>query len=1451
MSNQLLPENAAQVAENCSLKSGRLEPLKTLGASVAASSAATKSIYLWRYDGGAEWMSWTTDVDVVKGPVADDQYSRIYFNEAGKLKVRGRSGGASVTRTVGIPTPNKPTATTSVKWTPDGVAGSTNASLKVRVSYSASAAGVATQNEYVDVTGLYTGYSYTADGKLKMTFSCPGGKLAACTVAGPIASWSANIAGQLTVGTGPAVPTAIGGQLTGQTVTIKDTDGTTVLATGTVTAMSQSGWSLDWNKFDYTKMITDFVMWPYTTLAPTFKPFTVTVTIDLAWAQTETTNAVYCITYVDDWGQEGPPSAASDQLEIKPGQKVSLVLPTRPSGYNLAKTRIYRSAVTSSTEETKYYYVGEATTTPFSDTKRDLDLGEVMPETTNPPGFDDPNLAAADDPNDTIGCYGLVSLPYGSLAAFYKKEIYFSEPYLPYSWPTKYRLTIDTDIVGLAVSGNDLVVLTKGHPYLISGYTPSNLSQTRLMINQSCVSKQGICNVGNVIVYPSPDGLVMISGGQARLGTDKYFTREDWQATTPTTMKAASQDGSVYAFTDAGAWVFDFDEGVAAVTTLTESAYALFADIEDDLLYLATSSGVCGLGAGTSYRVMRWRSKMFAQDRVAVWRVLRIRGETMGGGAVAIKVFGENPVTPVYTGSMATFGETPLPASLAFASRLEIEIQTSQAIDELLMLDEAVTTVTGPVSIRPADMKFSWRDIRFFFPKIGCFSVGRIRSEKYPVTLRLYRDDTLSHTFTVVDDADFVFPVLAANDRWRIDVVTDGQVYEVMLLPREAIPVDGAIRLSDRSNRPLSWRNALYQFKRAGVFVVGRVRCETYPCTLTLTRQGADPTVITVANDSDFYVPTMATTDFITVDLLGAGYVDEFLLMERQVFPVAGGLIRINDTNRPLTWKAMVAQFSSVSSFSVARVRTEVYPVILKITPDGEDTTSVTITNDVDVVLPALTAADRWGLSLEATGYVDELLLIEKKVHQLNGSLRLTPAEVQYSWKAMYFQVARVGTFNVGRVRSESYPVTMTIYRDGTLALTKVITDDQDFKVLGDAGAPLVSADEWRIDLSTDADPAAIKELVLTSREAMEVSGPVRLTEKSRPVSWKSMLFYFPRTGCFSVGRIRAETYPVTLKIYRDAALVQTVTVTNDTDFRLQTQTQNDYWTIDVESTGWIHELVLLPKAVTSMTGNTIRHTKESRPVTWRGMYYQFPRVNTFTVGRVRADSYATPLTLRLYNDGTLVYTKSITSDAEFVILGDDGQYLASNGQWEVDLDAGTTNVEDVLLLGRDPIPLGQNGIRLNDQNRPYSWKGLLFQFPRVGSFAAGRIRAESYPVTLKVRRLGDTTWTSITVANDSDFRFPDTLTASSDQWEVDVETDGYVDELILSVRDPITVNEVVRLTDANRPLTWNGLLFHFPRAGMVTVGRVRAETYPLNMKIRKVGDVSWTTVAVADDGDF
>lgn len=122
---RLLPENNAQVALNLYLRRGTLKPEKA-PKSVASLPGVRNPANLYHYDVGRDgdgfWFSWSSihDVDVVRSPIASDEYARVYWTGQNAPKMSSldmATGGAgpypSSWYQLGVPAPDEaPAAST-------------------------------------------------------------------------------------------------------------------------------------------------------------------------------------------------------------------------------------------------------------------------------------------------------------------------------------------------------------------------------------------------------------------------------------------------------------------------------------------------------------------------------------------------------------------------------------------------------------------------------------------------------------------------------------------------------------------------------------------------------------------------------------------------------------------------------------------------------------------------------------------------------------------------------------------------------------------------------------------------------------------------------------------------------------------------------------------------------------------------------------------------------------------------------------------------------------------------------------------------------------------------------------------------------------------------------------------------------------------------------------------
>ncbi len=236
----------------------------------------------------------------------------------------------------------------------------------------------------------------------------------------------------------------------------------------------------------------------------------------------------YVVTWVNDREEESAPSTAAT-ITTKPGATIRVTRnATVPSGlHGLTKWRIYRTVAGA---EGDYLFVAEATAaTAFVDTSDAVN-------SFNPLLSEDWDYPPAD-----LG--GIKALWNGIHAAFKGSDLYFSEPFRPFAWPEAYRLPLDDEIVALARWRTNLVALTKGQPYVITGSSPDAMLPQPLEIAQACIARRGVVEFGHGVCWPSRDGLNYIGDGGYRMPTAGRALQEDWLALDPSTLVAGRYEG--------------------------------------------------------------------------------------------------------------------------------------------------------------------------------------------------------------------------------------------------------------------------------------------------------------------------------------------------------------------------------------------------------------------------------------------------------------------------------------------------------------------------------------------------------------------------------------------------------------------------------------------------------------------------------------------------------------------------------------------------------------------------------------------------------------------------------------------------------------------------------------------------------------------------------------------
>jgi hypothetical protein len=421
-------------------------------------------------------------------------------------------------------------------------------------------------------------------------------------------------------------------------------------------------------------------------IAPSAAP---TVVVTLSPTSTDYMVAGYAYTHVTAYGEESAPSPISTPQKVYPGQTVTISgFVTPPSGNSSVVSRRFYRSVTSGTDTNLYFLQEMVLSNTYSFDDYTHPVGGVIPTTGwNPP-------------SSTM--FGITAMANGIMVGFDGYDVCVSAQYAPYAWPPQYKLSTDFPIVGGKAIGNQVVVLTMGNPYLLSGSTSDALSLTKIESPEACVSKRSIVNITSpmpsmmgppimvgTVYYASQNGLCSCdSQGAVKVVTAGILNRDDWQALSPTSINGFAYNGRYFGFfntgTVQGGFCFDPHGDQAALTLFPFYATGGFMDIVQDHLLLQVGTNIVLWNSSTTALTGTWRSGIFETPMKTFWGAAVLARSY--GGAVTFNLYGDGILIQ----------SVVVPSARAFRVNCddkhfqwEIEIVTTVEVYEVVLADSA------------------------------------------------------------------------------------------------------------------------------------------------------------------------------------------------------------------------------------------------------------------------------------------------------------------------------------------------------------------------------------------------------------------------------------------------------------------------------------------------------------------------------------------------------------------------------------------------------------------------------------------------------------------------------------------------------------------------------------------------------------------------------------------
>ena len=722
LARHLLPDNAAQLAQDCDFSRGTLTGLSNPDPVAGVSGADIRAFFV--YEGGAAagnrfW--WNRDVDAVRSPVVNDNFARFYWSDdSGFYVSRGDLGGngepSDTNRyMVGVPRPSAPLVLESAELRFPGIA---------RVMYELY--------DEVDDGGSLLNHAEVTPGAMTktatgMTFSftarAPTYRNAEQIKTKPVvpAATQWRVADTVVVG-GLNVPVYVNTADSRKMVLYYDdkvsmpsvvrvwhwnnpdyAGGTPAgdgVYSGDYFRLGNTNWygkdpnTVPPNQAGAEPTETKEVVFNAAIKGPVLKARFVregggesvaliraenstwpvemqgyigTLTYDggTSWTLSISvaggntlSNRAYVYTYVNQYGEEG---AASDPVDLDCVDETSVVMrySAPPSGYcPISKIRVYRTATGTTTD---FMFVGEVSVNSAV---------PIFTDAVTSASLGEPLTSAMYYPPDQ-GLRGICMMANGIMVGFRNNEVHFSEPYLPYAWNPTAIKSFPQRIVGVCPFEGGLYVTTTAHPHIVMGASPVSMTDARIPAIQAGVSKGGIVDLGGQVAYASNDGIVLAQGMAASLDLSfKFFTRAEWREMYGDKLhliRLSAHDGALVVWFEDGTpgFMLRFEEESLSMTRLTNGWRAAFVNPVDDSLYVSDGTTVVAFRAGGGRMPFVWRSKDFITARPTSFGAIQLTGT----GTVAIEVYADDVLRHTQSVALDDIMAMPLRLPSGFLSR--------------------------------------------------------------------------------------------------------------------------------------------------------------------------------------------------------------------------------------------------------------------------------------------------------------------------------------------------------------------------------------------------------------------------------------------------------------------------------------------------------------------------------------------------------------------------------------------------------------------------------------------------------------------------------------------------------------------------------------------------------------------------------------------------------------
>ena len=339
----------------------------------------------------------------------------------------------------------------------------------------------------------------------------------------------------------------------------------------------------------------------------------------------------YVFTMVSAYGYESAPSPATAVTTVYANQYIDLSVMTTPvdASANFQYKNIYR--LSSGTAGAEYQFLAQIpfANTTYQDKGSGNTLGDVSTDV----------LATTTWAVPPATLVGLTQAYNGMLIGYTGKEVYVSEPLVPYAFPADYVITLDSDVSGIGAGNNFILAVSQNTPYIITGVTPEALVADPVSLISQCAGQRSVVECERGIFYAAQDGLCLCNGVDVSVITKPYITSDQWKALgTPGSIIGTWYDEHYVGFYEgtANGIVIDVDTGQVMTFTLTGDVNTIrdiYHDADDNILKILSYDGssdshISSFETNATPLSYTWKSKKFVNPHK--FNCAMIRGDAAG-----------------------------------------------------------------------------------------------------------------------------------------------------------------------------------------------------------------------------------------------------------------------------------------------------------------------------------------------------------------------------------------------------------------------------------------------------------------------------------------------------------------------------------------------------------------------------------------------------------------------------------------------------------------------------------------------------------------------------------------------------------------------------------------------------------------------------------------------------